>query len=126
MCLTLKSKRTLPRISFRDKVVYKLLVPDSQLKDVYRTPFYNSLIEIGQTVESKLIKKGNYVNEGIHSMISLEQVMTSFYMGATADYIIVKCIVPKFTMYYLGDFRGTSIASKKLIYKEIVYDSRCN
>ena len=135
MCLNLKSKYTLPKFSFRDKVVYKFLIPDSQLKDCYRTPFMDSLVEIGQTVESKLVKYkwDTYasIEEGIHSFIDQKNCYPQAldYSSSTENYfVVVKCIIPKFTKYYKGEFVyiDDSIASTKLIYKEIVYDSKSN
>jgi hypothetical protein len=122
MCLYLKSKYTLPKFSFRDKIVYKYLVPDSQLKDCFRTPYRDCLVKIGDIVTSDLVKSDDEIEVGIHSFVNKNDCI-NFGIRDRKNIIVVECIIPKFTKYYKGIFgKRLSIASKKLIYKEIIYE----
>lgn len=76
----------------------------------------SSLVKMGETYESKLIKEiGAFVNVGIHSFESLN----SAKCDGKGKY--VKCIIPKGSHYYEGDFNDfVSYASDKLTYVELV------
>jgi hypothetical protein len=84
------------------------------------TPFQDVEIEIGETYKSKLIKYGSSIEEGIHSFENLEDAkrLSSF----DEDRIVVKCIIPKGSEYYVGEYNNgyISYASDTLKYVEIL------
>lgn len=83
----------------------------------YRTPFQNMGVEIGKTYNSKLIKAGSTIGEGLHSFKSPRYAKGTSY----EQRIVAKCIIPKGSSYYTGLYvRHISYASDKLTYVEIV------
>lgn len=117
MCLIKSS--LIPRITLKEKVVYKILIIDHPF---YITPFMLEPIVIGSeyvgefrrtflifTFFKKCIKEGY-----IHCF----KTITDARMSKTTESVIVKCVIPKYTLYWKGNLGD--IASRKLIYKEII------
>ena len=81
------------------------------------TPYRCFPIEIGKTYNSELIKKDEYVYEGLHSYKALDGAK-KYSTG-----IYVKCIIPKGSKYYEGKFVDKDVyASDKLTYVKIIED----
>ena len=80
------------------------------------TPFQGAEVKLGETYHSEIVKRFSYaVYEGLHSFKTLD------YDQIDEDDIIVKCIIPKGSKYYVGEFDGTvSFASNKIKYVEII------
>jgi len=81
----------------------------------YRTPYRDSVVEIGETYTSNLCyyNDGSTVEEGLHSYkITESNVKTAG--------VLVECIIPKGATYYTGYFNGRSAyASNTLTYVKI-------
>ena len=123
MCLIKKS--WIPRITLRNKIVYKIIEGDGKQ---FRTPFMLDTIEIGKTYKAigtslydSLFKK--YLRSGfIRSYYNYQVVKEQYYWfrirEKSPNYkfepYLVKCIIPRFTFYYIG--KDKDIASKKLKY----------
>lgn len=125
MCLTIEKDQS-PLIAEEDIVCYKSVY----LRDGYLyTLFQQSYVKIGQTYHSELEVYNNTVETGLHSNISLYDtniLTTSFdFLFSFQVAIMVKCIIPKESIYYKGifEFRGflfESYASDTLTYVEIL------
>lgn len=132
MCLDLKITAT-KRTAKKDITCYKYLVLKNENGVSYlQTPYRDCIVSIGEIYQSKL--EINYywncgptkeLNQGLHSFVNLEDARSShpeyYYEKGENSVIYVKCIIPKGTKYYLGQFDGfPSMASEKLIYLEII------
>lgn len=92
------------------------------------TPYRNFKIEIGNTYTSKLIKslEINENDDRYHSSVGKGIHSFALISGAHADKdtesdIIVKCIIPEGSQYYVGHFSNQeALASDTLTYLEIV------
>ena len=120
MCLFKKSY--IPRIAFKDKVVYKIFIKD---KDLYSTPFQRYNCEIGDIIKSnksfiKGLFKRTIHGEGVHAYKNYtEAYWNKFCIDAgILNRVVIGCIIPKFTPYWLG--KGNEIAAGKIkLVKEI-------
>lgn len=82
---------------------------------LYATLYRRFPIEIGETYTSKLNKYGNVVGEGLHSFVNYKDAIND------GPGVVVKCIIPKGSNYYLGKFNNRdSYASDTLKYVEII------
>ncbi len=102
-----------------DHRVSKDILNSLPLIDIYITPYQKQKVEIGQIVTSHLQTpdQRNAIEIGIHSFGTLEGCKHF------KDYlsVIVRCIIPKGSEYYIGMFGGEiSYASTVLIYEEII------
>jgi len=108
---------------FTDSVT-SLIVNDVELVKIsfsFETPFRNYPIEIGNTYTSKLVKKGDNIEEGLHSFEFARDAKLTNWALWYDEGTIVKCIIPKGSTYYKGTFDGdSSYASDALTYVEIV------
>jgi hypothetical protein len=92
-------------------------VLDSFKNSTILTHYQNVEIKIGETYKSKLIKNDLLIDEGIHSFKNLKD--TNYF--AIKNKIVVKCIIPKGSEYYIGEYDGyVSYASDTLKYVEIL------
>lgn len=131
MCLYKLNK--IPRIALKDKFVYKLIY-----KDFYgfkRTIAQKEFIKLGETYKGVFKEDYKFYNYFIKNKIlsflySLfcSKTITSGYIHSFLSYkdalnifkftngreILVKCIIPKGTIYFLG--KHNDIASRKLKY----------
>lgn len=137
MCL--KKKSRIPRIATKDIVVYKILhVENNKLF----TLFCRNEIEIGKTYKGIFDKYNIFIkhrlctfnNNIICFLISLffSKLITSGYIHSYSNYnsipsyfkysylnnYIIKCIVPKGTLYFIG--KNGDIASRKIKYVKII------
>lgn len=101
------------RVTLTPIIVYKVL---QKTKDGYRTPYQCKEINFidGQCVlKSKLVKDDKYtVGKGIHAYTNIIAAYQPF-RSLTAQFIIVKAIIPKFSNYFIGE--RYEIASNKMI-----------
>jgi hypothetical protein len=100
----------------KDIICYKVLRDyNGDLFTIYQSMH----VHIEKSYRFKLIK--NYyreVHEGFHSYTSLR---SSRRFHDEGSYVIVKCIIPMRSHYYIGNFDGNrSYASNKIKYLEIV------
>ena len=104
-----------------DYSVKSILINESEeiIDKVLCTPYQRFPIEIGETYESDLIKRyGNQIYKGLHSFGNLNEAIEDAKLDCD---IIVKCIIPKGSTYYIGKFNDkVSYASNKLKYLEII------
>jgi hypothetical protein len=129
MCLTLKSKHTLPRIALRNIVVYKWLLEHRETGK-HETPYQRVNVTVPSTVTSKIEKDYIVIEEGLHSFLNKKDAQKNAievfaFVGNAKCYfpVIVKCIIPFGSIYYKGQhLNKTSFASNKLKYIEIVND----
>jgi hypothetical protein len=93
-------------------------VLDSFKNSTILTPYRDVEIKIGETYKSKLIKDDLLIKEGIHSFKSLKD--TNYF--AIKNKIVAKCIIPKGSEYYVGEYDDghVSYASDTLKYVEIL------
>ena len=106
----------------KDFVVYKHIINDGR---GYFTSFRRAKIEIGKTYESELTvdfrvdwslenSKYSVVETGLHSYVNFEDANEQ---AVHFKEVLVKCIVPKGSIYYTGKFASRpSIASDTLTY----------
>jgi len=86
----------------------------------WQTPYQHTVITIGKTYSSKLLKWKNEVDKGLHSFATLKAARKDGE-GKYVKGKYVKCIIPKGSRYYEGTFRSdVSYASTLLKYVEIV------
>jgi hypothetical protein len=85
----------------------------------FLTPIQKAKIKIGETYKSKLIKYGSSIEEGIHSFENFE--VANYFTISVKDRIVAKCIIPKGSEYYVGEYDGyVSYASDTLKYVEVL------
>ena len=94
-----------------------LMIPNKNT--TFTTPFQAAKVKIGETYESGLILEEyiawNEIEIGLHSFANYKGIRR------LKCNIIVKCIIPKGSEYFIGLFDGkTSYASNKLKYIEII------
>jgi hypothetical protein len=83
------------------------------------TPYQKVGIKIGETYKSKLIKDDLLIEEGIHSFESFKSA--NYFASFEEKKIVAKCIIPKGSEYYVGNFNGfVSYASDTLKYVEVL------
>ena len=99
-----------------DNVVTSIIINNKEVVDLkIVTPYRDFLVEIGKTYNSELIKKDEYVHEGLHSFKNLDDAK-KHHTG-----IYVECIIPKGSKYYEGKFDiDDAYASDKLTYVKII------
>jgi len=103
-----------------DNNVVKIIIDDEvvilSVFKAYLTPYQRVEIEIGKTYTSDLEKKEGIIEKGLHSFEKIEDIDFLY-----ATYSTAKCVIPKGSTYYIGEFHGSvSYASDKLTYLEIV------
>jgi len=125
MCLTIKWW-SIKRIALKDIECYKVVMIDKQLPKMYRTVYQGTIVEIGKTYTSDIIrgKLGSYdspnsVTVALHSYTDVERAMFEKRFGWQR--VVVRCIIPRGSRYYVGKFAGCkSYASNRLKYVEKV------
>ena len=145
MCLC--TFQTSPKIAEEDITCYKVLTKD------LKSPCYGQQYELGKLIKSKLVftprpicdslgnisSNSHTVNEGLHtyndkddaiSTIRVLWVPQNNWTDVDEIYapIVVKCIIPKGSEYYIGRafvwlHSSFEYASNQLIPKKIVYDA---
>jgi hypothetical protein len=86
---------------------------------VFLTPYQKVGIKIGETYKSKLVKNDSLIEEGIHSFKSFKSA--NYFASFEEKKIVAKCIIPKGSEYYVGNFNGyVSYASDTLKYVEVL------
>ena len=119
MCLRIY-EHTRRRIAKQDIVVYKHILHNNNR---LVTSFIHTTVEIGKTYQSAINKKGHNVFEALHSYKEEE---TARIKAKQFGEILVKCIIPKGSNYYVGydayalPFSNPAYASDKLKYVEII------
>lgn len=137
MCLSLTEKQSTPFIAANDIVCYKHLLV-SVHENKYCTPYYKLEVVLNKIYSSILgvIKDGEAphvycVEEGMHSFENITDCEEDMFSCFTDNVIvpekraIAKCIIPKGSEYYKGDFfSSNAYASTEIKYLEIidVYD----
>lgn len=141
MCLRLAVKYQ-KRIAETNIICYKHLKAvdyDQNKKPVLKTPYQNQYVQIGRTYTSpiKIINLVQYlfnrekttyqITEALHSFKYLKNCKEDSYSVRvihfmnTYDQVIVKCVIPKGSEYYVGKFgRSICYASDKLVYLEVL------
>lgn len=118
MCLEIQKDAKI-LIAAEDIVCYKIVKNPNEYHKNYRSYFQLTDIEIGKTYISCLNRVKNSIEEGLHSMGHYYGVSLLRYYLADINSSIVKCIIPKGSSYYVGEFYSNiSYASDKLIYVE--------
>ena len=100
-----------------DSRVTSIIINNKEVVDLKMvTPYREFPIEIGKTYDSKLIKRDEYVHEGLHSFKNLDDAKKFFIVKICAE-----CIIPKGSEYYEGKFSvSNAYASDKLTYVKII------
>ena len=139
MCLIIKEGQ-LPEVATADIVCYKFVVcynPDTGGitrympggEYVFRTPYRDYRIEIGSHYTATLSAPVfsfhpdiEYITFGLHSFDTIRGAMRAVEHSCLhGNCVIVECIIPKGSTYYVGSFsRAKSYASDQIIYKQII------
>jgi len=115
------TKQILPVRAKKDIVCYKVLEKEKDFG--YRTPYYKMVCHIGTTVQAlplttklpikSLRGNNNVICEGfIHAFMFLEEAVflkCNLRMEQGGDFVVVKCIIPKGTLYYKGLNNGRNL-----------------
>lgn len=100
-----------------DRCISKIIIDNKELKCDYITPYYSMIIEFGILYESEIEFEGNDVEKALHSFVNLNECC----FEKENNEIIVKCIIPKGSTYYIGEWNSHhSYASNQLKYLEII------
>ena len=99
-----------------DSRVTSIIINNKEVVNFKMATLYRNFpIEIGKTYHSKLIKKDEYVNQGLHSYKNLDEAKNSHAK------IYAECIIPKGSEYYEGKFGvSNAYASDKLTYVKFI------
>lgn len=104
-----------------------MLLHELDYVTLYHTTYVNAKIEIGNTYTSSLSRDNDllksYIETGLHAFVCEKDV--SKYLKRSHENkryaVIVKCLIPKGSKYYVGTFYGyKSYASDTLKYLEIL------
>lgn len=131
MCLTIKLN-AIKHTAKNDIVVYKHVLGTKN--DEYFTTYQKANIKIGGVYQSKLksyisiFGSDRKVEIGLHSFADLsdcrqDAIDELYYLLGSNKYVkilVVKCVIPKGSKYYSGDYVGASYASTSLKYVEII------
>ena len=138
MCLSIKEK-SCKQTAKKDIVVYKFLEQRFDKNKYWKhlgvliTPFTYKEITIGNTYASELkietfheggvLIKTNRVEIGLHSIADKQDCIksASHWVNEGRNELIVRCIIPKGSQYYVGTYQGCkSYASTAIQYVEVV------
>jgi len=127
MCLYLDGHTNKVLTAPSDITVYKHLIatPNADSTARYVTPYQYNDVEVPSEVTANMsYLHVTEVNEAIHAFMlecdAHDDAMEEFKL-TSHSYVVVKCIIPKGTKYYIGSFADRkACATEKLIYKEIV------
>jgi hypothetical protein len=101
------------------EIIKDSCVLDNAKDSIILTPYQDVEIKIGETYKSELIKYGSLIDEGIHSVKNLEDA--NYFASFDKNRFVAKCIIPKGSKYYIGNFNGyVSYASDTLKYIEVL------
>lgn len=122
MCLII-DRYSQPQIATEDIVVYKHLIQDTD--NEFITSYKHAPVTIGETYSSKI---GVTISDSGTRVV--EMALHSFGDKADAqrgaesyDEVLVECIIPKGSTYYIGRFEyypGPSYASNRLKYVKVL------
>ena len=125
MCLTIKRKSH-KQTAKKDIVVYKIVEQVVYSKRL-RTPYQFTTVKIGGKYESKLTVYDDgielCITKGLHSLKTKKEAIEAAkdITGCDYDQHIVRCIIPKGSEYYVGDFYDwKGYASSNIEYQEII------
>ena len=117
-------KSIIPRIALKNIIVYKILIKESNNLFFY-TPITGDKIVIGKTYKGIFRFSKYYPKSLIKSLFSkciasgyIHSFKDKEYHSSNYNSILVKCIIPKGTLYFIG--KDDDIASRKLKYVEII------
>jgi hypothetical protein len=107
------------------EIIKKGCVLDNAKVLTFLTPIQKAEIKIGETYKSELIKYGSSIEDGIHSFKSLKAA--NYSASFEEKKIVAKCIIPKGSKYYIGNFNGyVSYASDTLKYIKVLSNKFCS
>jgi len=97
-----------------DSQVTSIIIKNKEfIEQGYQTIFQKAKVVIGEEYTSELILQKSIVNIGLHSYVKKPNL--------NLEYILVECIIPKGSKYFVGNFEGKkSIASDTLKYVKII------
>ena len=114
MCLKL-NKNSEKKIANKKIVCFKVL---ALADDGFRTPYRHSKIEIEGYYESNICfdfdRDEPIITEAIHSFTSLLSAKNERDSWFPIKTVIAKCVIPKGSVYYEGDFE-TDLSSSKTV-----------
>lgn len=101
---------------FYDQRVRMIDPIEKYLDKMYRTPYMDTEVKIGETYKSKLVKNRNWIGQGLHSIEKRKD------LGSAMGDICVECVIPKGSFYYCGLHANyiPAFASDTLIYTKIL------
>lgn len=102
-----------------DSRVTSIIINNKEVVNLKMVTLYrNFLIKVGKTYNSELIKRDNYIHQGLHSFKNLDDTKKFSVVKICAE-----CIIPKGSEYYEGKFGDwDAYASNKLTYVKIIKD----
>ena len=100
-----------------DNTVTSIIINNKEVVNLkIITPYRHFPIEVGKTYNSELIKRDNYIHQGLHSFKNLDDAKKFSVVKICAE-----CIIPKGSEYYKGKFGDwDAYASDKLTYVKII------
>ena len=110
-------------IADEDITVYKIL-RKTYANGHYLSPYQNFGYELGKENQSKLVRieyesGKTVIEEGLHTFVRRDEAQCNITLSGrhSEEYVIVECIIPKGSRYYVGKwgfFNFESIASDTL------------
>lgn len=126
MCLDINRKSNV-KLANNDIICYKVAYYDERNK--LRTYARNSIFKLGKTYTSSLHRittlNYDYITVELHSFKNNGEaidVMKALSNHFKKQYVVIKCIIPKGSLYYIGSSDETEkeFASNKLTYVEVL------
>lgn len=125
MCLELK-ENVQSKIAERNITCYKFVEKFNHSNDL-TTPYKHAVVEIGKTYTSEINQSGLSINKALHSYKNKSNAVKDAKYFSDNDYrktLVVKCRIPKGSVYYQGyfdgDLKAPSYASNCIEYLEII------
>lgn len=121
MCLDIK-KGQKPKITKKDIIVWKHIINNSDYyywgPSDYVSSYEKAPIVFNTVIHSEIDRQLYSIEKALHSFEFEEDASEE---ANSYEEVLVKCIIPKSSIYYKGTFGNkNSYASNQLIYQEII------
>ena len=116
MCFLIHNDHQVSQIATEDIVCFKRMIPFNH--NILITPYRDFEYKIGKTYSAEFSDKLGIgiIEEGLHSYTNKERAK----LWKTSDEIVVKCIIPKGSIYYFNPNDEEYVSNKLYVKKTLM------